>query len=187
VPPFDDSDTTGFRTGKGDEEQIPDPELLVPRIPGYEIVNVLGKGGMGVVYKARQLSLDRLVALKILPSELIERDGSFAARFEREARLMAGLSHPAIVPVHDFGITEGGQLYFSMGLIDGSDVAEQIRPNGKLPAHTALEIAATVCEALAFALGAALDGGDLGARPDADGWPLVSLRDRYRSADEGAR
>ena len=73
--------------------------------PQLEILELLGKGGMGAVYKARQPGLDRLVAVKILPPE-ISRDPTFTERFQREARALARLSHPHIVAVYDFGQTE---------------------------------------------------------------------------------
>src|SRR3954447_23015406 len=72
--------------------------------PNYEILEIIGRGGMGAVYKARQLALDRLVAIKLLPLEVsVDRD--FAERFKREARTMGKLSHPNIVSVFDFGTT----------------------------------------------------------------------------------
>ncbi|MGD0899680.1 MAG: serine/threonine-protein kinase, partial [Thermoguttaceae bacterium] len=83
----------------------PTPAELAPFFPDLEILELVGRGGMGMVYKARQKHLDRLVALKIL-SPKIGRDPAFAERFAREARAMAMLSHPHIVAVHDFGRTE---------------------------------------------------------------------------------
>ena len=80
----------------------PTVEELAPLFPQLEILELLGKGGMGAVYKARQPGLDRLVALKILPPE-ISRDPGFAERFQREARALARLNHPHIVAVYDFG------------------------------------------------------------------------------------
>ena len=82
----------------------PTPAELAPHFPDLEILELVGRGGMGVVYKARQKRLDRLVALKIL-SPKIGQDPAFAERFAREARAMAMLSHPHIVVVHDFGQT----------------------------------------------------------------------------------
>ena len=85
----------------------PTPAELAPHFPDLEILELVGRGGMGVVYKARQKRLDRLVALKIL-SPGISHDPAFAERFAREARAMAMLSHPHIVAVHDFGQTSVG-------------------------------------------------------------------------------
>ena len=84
----------------------PTPEELAPLFPQLEILELLGKGGMGAVYKARQPGLDRLVAVKILPPE-ISHDPTFAERFQREARALARLSHPHIVAVYDFGHPTG--------------------------------------------------------------------------------
>jgi len=83
----------------------PTPAELAPFFPDLEILELVGRGGMGVVYKARQKHLNRLVALKIL-SPSVGRDPAFAERFAREARAMAMLSHPHIVAVYDFGQTE---------------------------------------------------------------------------------
>ena len=80
----------------------PTVEELAPLFPQLEILELLGKGGMGAVYKARQPGLDRLVAVKILPPE-ISHDPAFTERFQREARALARLSHPHIVAVYDFG------------------------------------------------------------------------------------
>ena len=93
----------------------PTPAELAPHFPDLEILELVGRGGMGVVYKARQKRLDRLVALKIL-SPKIGQDPAFAERFAREARAMAMLSHPHIVAVYDFGQTAAaGQVASSRG------------------------------------------------------------------------
>src|SRR5688500_7426330 len=88
---------------------VPDTGALQEMLPGYEILGLIGRGGMGAVYRARQRSLDRIVAIKVLPAELADVDGTFAERFKNEARLMARVSHPAIVAVHDHGETSAGQ------------------------------------------------------------------------------
>jgi len=103
----------------------PPPEELAPLFPQLEIQELLGKGGMGAVYKARQPGLDRVVAVKILPSE-ISRDPKFTERFQREARALARLSHPHIVHVYDFGQT-GGLCYIVMEFVDGANLREVIR------------------------------------------------------------
>ena len=77
---------------------------LAPRFPELELLELLGRGGMGAVYKARQKNLNRLVALKILPPE-IGQDPAFSERFAREAQAMARLNHPHIVTIYDFGQT----------------------------------------------------------------------------------
>jgi predicted ATPase len=89
-----------------------------PAVPGYELLGLLGRGGMGMVYKARQQSLDRLVAVKFLP-EACSRDPLWMARFRREARTASGLNHPHICTIYDTGECEG-RPYLSMELIAGT-------------------------------------------------------------------
>ena len=96
--------TAGAIRRTGADFVPPTPAELAPHFPDLEILELVGRGGMGVVYKARQKRLDRLVALKIL-SPKIGQDPAFAERFAREARAMAMLSHPHIVAVYDFGQT----------------------------------------------------------------------------------
>jgi len=127
----------------------PEPSVLAAQFPQLEIIELLGQGGMGAVYKARQKQLDRLVALKILPPE-VGRTESFAERFTREARSLAKLSHPRIVSVYDFGHTEDGLYYFIMEFIDGTDLRRVIQ-SGALSANEALTIVPQICEALQFA------------------------------------
>ena len=119
--------------------------------PTYEVLAMLGRGGMGAVFKARQIALDRLVAIKLLPLE-ISVDPAFMDRFRREARAMAKLNHPHIVTVHEFGQTAEGHLFFVMEFVDGADVAEIIRQVGLNPAQ-ALSLTAQVCTALTYAHG----------------------------------
>ena len=126
----------------------PTPEQIADKFPQFEILACLGRGGMGVVYKARQKSLNRLVALKILAPER-ERDARFAERFAREAELLAKLSHPHIVTIHDFGET-AGLFYIVMEFVDGVNLRDLIR-EGKLEARQALAIVPPICEALQYA------------------------------------
>ncbi|MCI0356979.1 MAG: serine/threonine protein kinase [Planctomycetaceae bacterium] len=121
---------------------------LAGRIPHVEILELVGQGGMGAVYKARQPGLDRLVAVKILPSE-VGRDASFAERFTREARALARLSHPHIVAVHDFG-QAGGLFYFVMEFIDGTNLRQAMQAGELAPAQ-ALAIVPQICDALQYA------------------------------------
>ncbi|MBL9145948.1 MAG: protein kinase [Verrucomicrobiaceae bacterium] len=120
-------------------------------LPNYEVLDLIGRGGMGVVYKARQVSLDRIVAIKLLPREIIRDDIDFQQRFKLEAQTMAKLSHPGIVAVHDFGETEDGQLFFVMEFIDGQDLAKRIEQGGALPVEEAVGIFRCVAEALMYA------------------------------------
>ncbi len=120
-------------------------------LPQYEVLAILGRGGMGTVYKGRQKSLKRLVAIKILPLGLADDEMKFAARFQNEAQTMAAMNHPAIVAVHDFGETPDGLLYFIMEYVDGTDVQKMIQTNGRLTEEHALAITAHVCDALSYA------------------------------------
>lgn len=124
---------------------------LEAMLPQYDQWEVIGHGGMGAVYRARQASLDRPVAIKVLPPQDAEDAEEFTQRFKNEARTMAKLTHPAIVAVHDFGETADGQLYFAMEYIDGTDVHKMIHAQGRLPPEHALAITAHVCDALAYA------------------------------------
>src|ERR1019366_761626 len=157
----------GFNTGTepGDESTgfIPPPvEQIAKLFPQLEIIEFIGKGGMGAVYKARQPALDRFVALKILAPRS-GGDLDFAERFTREARALAKLSHPNIVAVYDFGRAELplGQdaqqrvpttpiHYFIMEFVDGPNL-RQIEQAGKLSPREALEIIPQICAALQFA------------------------------------
>jgi serine/threonine protein kinase len=134
---------------------VPERGLALPPIedlrrlfPQLEIVELIGRGGMGAVYKARQPSLDRFVALKILPAGAAESPG-FAERFTREARALARLTHARIVAVHDFG-EAGGLHYLVMEFVDGLNL-RQVQQSGRLSPQQALTIVPQVCEALQFA------------------------------------
>jgi tRNA A-37 threonylcarbamoyl transferase component Bud32 len=127
----------------------PSPAELTGQFPQLEILELLGQGGMGAVYKARQKQLDRLVALKILPTQ-IGRDEAFAERFTREARSLAKLNHPRIVSIHDFGRTDAGLYYFIMEFVGGTDLRRVIQ-SGELSPAEALAIVPQICEALQYA------------------------------------
>jgi tRNA A-37 threonylcarbamoyl transferase component Bud32 len=127
----------------------PQPEELAGQFPHLEIIELLGQGGMGAVYKARQKQLDRLVALKILPPE-VEQQAAFAERFTREARSLARLNHPYIVTVFDFGHTPEGLYFFVMEFVEGTDLRNVIH-SAELSPKEALAIVPQICEALQFA------------------------------------
>jgi hypothetical protein len=116
---------------------------------GYEILAEIGRGGMGAVYQARQVSLQRLVALKILPQHLAE-DASYAARFQSEAIAAANLNHPNIVQVFAAGESDGIR-YIAMEFIEGETIQQRIRRCGRLPLTEALDIAYHVATALDYA------------------------------------
>jgi serine/threonine protein kinase len=125
---------------------IPEAARLFPQ---YEVLELIGRGGMGAVYRARQLALDRIVAIKLLPLE-VSVDNDFAERFKREARTMARMNHPHIVSVFDFGTTSEGHLFFVMEYVEGTTLHHIIKTTGLKPPQ-ALEIIVGVCEALAYA------------------------------------
>jgi tRNA A-37 threonylcarbamoyl transferase component Bud32 len=127
---------------------VPPIETLAGLLPQLEILELIGQGGMGAVYKARQVSLDRLVALKVLPPEA-GRDPAFAERFNREARALARLSHPNIVAVHEIGHV-GEFYYIVMEYIDGVNLRQLMRA-GHLQPEQALRIVPQICDALQFA------------------------------------
>jgi serine/threonine protein kinase len=126
----------------------PAPAELARHFPQLAMLALLGQGGMGAVYKARQTKLDRLVAVKILPPE-VARDPAFAERFLREARSLARLNHPHIVTVHDFGDVNG-LYYFTMEYVDGHNLRDLLQA-GPLPAAQALAIVPQLCDALQYA------------------------------------
>ncbi len=131
--------------------QPPAPDALQKLLPQYEILDMLGRGGMGAVYLASQTALDRLVAIKILSAELDARDPGFSQRFKNEARAMAKLSHPGIVAIHDFGETATGLHYIVMEFVEGANVQQMITASRRLHTGHATAIAAHVCDALHYA------------------------------------
>jgi len=129
----------------------PSVEDLDAVLDAYEFIEILGRGGMGAVYKARQTTLDRIVAIKILPKLDDENDEfHFAERFQREARAMARLSHPNIIGVIDFGQTGDGQLYIVMEYVEGSDLHVLIR-GGQLTTEHLFGWMSQICDAMQYA------------------------------------
>jgi len=123
-------------------------EELNAVLPGYEVLELIGRGGMGAVYKASQLRLNRTVALKIFP-HLGSSNPEIPERFRREAQAMATLNHPNIVTVYDYGETIDGRPFFAMELVTGTDLASLILAEPE-PAQ-ALSIVPQICEALQYA------------------------------------
>ena len=145
---------SGFHTGTAPASSggrgFPPPAVdhLRQLFPQLEILELVGQGGMGAVYKARQPGLNRLVALKILPPA-ISADAGFTDRFTREARLLARLQHPRIVTIHDVGVA-GDLHYLLMEYVDGPNL-RQVQRTGRLAPEQALRIVPEICEALQFA------------------------------------
>ncbi|HVM49139.1 MAG TPA: serine/threonine-protein kinase [Candidatus Acidoferrum sp.] len=126
----------------------PHPSVLQGLFPQLEVFGLVGTGGMGAVYRARQRGLDRMVALKILPPQF-SADAAFAERFAREARTLARLNHPNIVDVYDMG--QAGQLYyFLMEFVDGVNLRQLMQGHRLRPAE-ALAIVPQICEGLEYA------------------------------------
>ena len=122
--------------------------MIGKTISHYQILDKLGQGGMGEVYRARDIRLERDVAVKVLPSHLAE-DPSALARFEREAKAVAALSHPNILAVFDVG-REGPTAYLVMELLEGATLREQVA-NGALPSRKVIDYGVQIAEGLAAA------------------------------------
>ncbi|SPE48881.1 membrane hypothetical protein [Verrucomicrobia bacterium] len=193
----------GMGTASGSEPSAeagsapPAPGEIAKLFPQLEILALLGKGGMGAVYKARQPGLDRLVALKVLPPRS-GSDAGFAERFMREARTLARLNHPNIVAVYDFGRVEAPNIavpmgeqtkpaatgpvvlhYFIMEYVDGLNL-RQVQQADKLAPRQALEIIPQICEALQFAHDEGIVHRDI--KPEN---VLLDKRGRVKIADFG--
>jgi serine/threonine protein kinase len=128
-----------FTPPDGAERAGPEPADMPLRISHFRIIDHLGAGGMGMVYKAHHDTLNRMVALKVMRPDLA-KDGLFTTRFLREARAAANVDHPNVVPVYDAGF-EDGQLFMAMRFVPGGDLSSLIRKEGKLPEDRVLVIA----------------------------------------------
>src|SRR3982751_6245614 len=143
----------------------PDAEFLALQaaLAGeYSLQREIGRGGMGIVYLARDVQLDRDVAIKVLPSHLA-RSGESRERFIREARTAAGLSHPHIVPIHRVG-EAGGFVFFVMTYVEGETLGDRLRTRGPLPPAEATRVMREVAWALAYAHGRGIVHRDV--KPD---------------------
>ena len=143
-----ETETASSGVGSSNPRPPLSPDELGPLFPHLEVLECLGRGGMGVVYKARQKSLHRIVALKLLAPERVG-DPAFAARFAREAQALARLNHPNIVTVYDFGQV-GGFYYLLMEFVDGVNLRHLLRAR-KLSPEEALAVVPPLCDALQFA------------------------------------
>ena len=132
-----------------DRAAVPSLAELNQHFPQLQITRLIGRGGMGAIFHARQTALDRDVALKIIAKE-VAGDTAFIERFEREAKTLARLSHPNIVTIFDFGHTADGQAYLIMEFVDGINLREAINSNSVDHAD-ALVLVSTICQALKFA------------------------------------
>lgn len=141
-------------------QTYPSPAELTAMMPGGEYLfdTLIGQGGMGAVYRGRQIRLERSVAIKILHRRH-GTDYAYAERFRREAQLLAGMNHPNIVSVYDFG-TVGDYLYFVMEFIAGTDLHHLVSA-GPVPQAQAVEIMGSLCSALDYAHGRGLVHRDI--------------------------
>ena len=139
------ADTDAGGAGRFEPPPLAEVAKLFPQL---DILDLLGAGGMGAVYKARQPALDRIVALKILPSQNA-RGVNFAERFNREARALARLNHPNIVAVHEFG-QAGALSYFIMEFVDGANL-RMLEQGSRLSPREALQLIPQICDALQYA------------------------------------
>jgi tRNA A-37 threonylcarbamoyl transferase component Bud32 len=140
--------TSDFTSPPPGNPECPEAGTLAALFPQLQILDLLGRGGMGVVYRARQTKLDRLVALKLIRPDSFAR-AEFARRFTREARAMAHLNHPNIVMIHDFGAVDG-LYYLIMELVEGDDLRKRL-DRGPWGPEEALGVSLQVCDALQYA------------------------------------
>lgn len=155
----------------------PQPEDLARLFPQLDIIELIGRGGMGAVYKVRQKELDRMAALKILPPG-IGQDSGFAERFAREAKALAKLNHPGVVTIYDFGRADG-LYFFLMELVDGVNL-RQLLERGRISPREALAIVPQICDALQFAHDHGIVHRDI--KPDNI---MLDRRGRVKVADFG--
>jgi serine/threonine protein kinase len=130
------------------KRRLPAADELTALFPAFEVGELLGQGGMGLVYRARQRALDRPVALKLLAREIAAEPG-FAERFTREARVLASLAHPHIVHVYEFG-QAGEWFWFAMELVEGASLRKLLAERA-LTAKQSLAIVTQICAALQYA------------------------------------
>jgi tRNA A-37 threonylcarbamoyl transferase component Bud32 len=156
-------------------EPVAGPDAVPTALSGYRLLERLGDGGMGVIYKARHQTLDRLAALKVMRSELAQNE-RFVQRFLREARIAASIDHPNVVPVYDAGFQDG-HLFIAMRYIPGGDLSQAMRERGPLPQAEALVLVANCLLGLQAISDAGLVHRDI--KPanillDADGSPRLA-------------
>jgi serine/threonine protein kinase len=124
-------------------------DLIGKKFGGYEILDLIGRGGMATVYRAHQVSMNRVVALKVLPRHLLD-DETYMQRFQREVAIVAQLEHRSIVPVHDYG-SEEGQPYIVMRYMSGGSVDDLLREAGALDLERIVSIIQQIAPALDYA------------------------------------
>jgi serine/threonine protein kinase len=141
----------------------PDPLLGTTIADKYKIIDKLGEGGMGTVYRAMQQPIDRLVAVKVLLNKLVDDDMAIR-RFEQEARAVSKMQHPNTVTIYDYGQTEDGRFYLVMEFLKGKTLTDLLREDGPLKSHLTCHIIRQVCASLGEAHAAGIIHRDL--KPD---------------------
>lgn len=126
---------------------IQDPLIGTVLAGNYEILEVLGQGGMGVVYRGKHSLMERVVAIKMLLSQLIS-DTNSVKRFQQESKAAARLKHPHIIDVYDFGISPAGQPYIVMEFLEGTPLSDLIKKEGQLGVERSIKVIAQACDAL---------------------------------------
>lgn len=136
--------------GKGNEHILNKAKLIGTSLAArYEFLEVIGEGGAGIVYKVHHPMLDKFMAVKMLQTANLSHEAQ--ERFKLEAKAICRLEHPNIITVHDFGITENGQLYMVMDFIEGIELRHLLKQRGALPPGFALNLSLQLCDAMAHA------------------------------------
>jgi serine/threonine protein kinase len=138
----------------------------------YRLEAVLGRGGMGIGYRATDTRLARQVALKVLPPQY-GGDETFRTRFLRESRVAASIDHPGVIPIYEAGEAEG-QLYIAMRHVDGADLGALLREEGALEPERAVELVRQLAEAVDAAQAAGLVHRDTSSRPTRSAAPQAA-------------
>lgn len=126
---------------------VQDPLIGTVLAGNYEILEVLGHGGMGVVYRGKHTLMERVVAIKMLQSQLIS-DTNSVKRFQQESKAAARLKHPHIIDVYDFGISPAGQPYIVMEFLEGTPLSDLIKKEGQISVERSIKIISEACDAL---------------------------------------
>ena len=126
---------------------LQDPLIGTTLAGNYEILSILGQGGMGVVYKARHALMDRVVAIKMLQAQLIT-DSMSVKRFQQESKAASRINHPNVITVYDFGISPTGQPYIVMDCLTGVPLADIIKTDGQVSVERTIKVMVQACDAL---------------------------------------
>lgn len=126
----------------------PQPQHQIPNT--YEFINVIGKGGMSVIYKARHRLMENVVAIKLLQEKLTQDKSTFL-RFKQEAKASRKLDHPNVIKVHDFGVLEHGAAFLVMDYVEGTSLSEVLAKEGALSPDRAIPLFIQICEGLSHA------------------------------------